>query len=129
MNLLLDSHIVLACVENERSILSAAMAAAIENDANRCFVSVATFWELSIKARQNKLPVVTQLEHWPAVIRSMGFTVVAITEPQVFADIGIEPDHKDPFDRLLLCVCAAQGMRLLTLDRALIEHPLAWRES
>lgn len=127
MKLLLYSHVVLACLENERSLLSAAMIAAIENNANRCFVSVATFWELSIKARLNKLPIVTRLDYWPAVIRSMGFGVVPIEELQVFADIGVEPAHKDPFDRLLLCICAAQGMRLLTLDRVLISHPLAWQ--
>ncbi len=43
------------------------------------------------------------------------------------ADIGIEPVTKDPFDRLLLGVCAAEGMKLVTLDRALSNHPLAWQ--
>ena len=30
--------------------------------------------------------------------------------------------------RALVGVCAAEGMKLITLDRALAEHPLAWRD-
>jgi PIN domain nuclease of toxin-antitoxin system len=38
------------------------------------------------------------------------------------------PPTRDPFDRLLLAQCQVEGMRLVTLDRALARHPLAWRE-
>lgn len=35
----------------------------------------------------------------------------------------------DPFDRLLLAQCRVEGMRLVTRNRALAAHPLAWRET
>ena len=33
--------------------------------------------------------------------------------------------HKDPFDELLLVQAQEEGLRLLTVDRGLIGHPLA----
>ena len=32
---------------------------------------------------------------------------------------------RDPFDRLLLAQCAIEGRRLVTIDAALRDHPLA----
>ena len=32
---------------------------------------------------------------------------------------------RDPFDRMLLAQCQVEGLRLLTIDRALVAHPLA----
>ncbi len=93
------------------------------------WVSLASLWELAIKARLGKLPLAIALRQWPGALREMGFALLPIYSDQVLADIGPEPTHKDPFDRLLLGVCAAENMRLVTLDRALINHPLAWRES
>jgi PIN domain nuclease of toxin-antitoxin system len=57
----------------------------------------------------------------------LGAQLLPVEFRHVVADIGLEPSTKDPFDRLLLSVCAAERLRLLTGDGALMEHPLAWR--
>ena len=33
--------------------------------------------------------------------------------------------HRDPFDELLLVTAQEEGLRLLTIDRQLVGHPLA----
>ena len=33
--------------------------------------------------------------------------------------------HKDPFDELLLAQAQVEGLRFLTIDRMLVDHPLA----
>ena len=38
-------------------------------------------------------------------------------------DVAIPP--RDPFDELLLVQAQAEGLRLLTVDRRLVGHPLA----
>jgi len=38
-----------------------------------------------------------------------------------------EPESRDPFDRLLLAQCQVENLKLLTLDRALLKHPLVLR--
>lgn len=56
--------------------------------------------------------------------------VLAITTRHVLAEVSPQPLSRDPFDRLLLAQASAEGMRLVTLDRALgatlSGHPLVW---
>jgi len=40
-------------------------------------------------------------------------------------ELAMLHDHKDPFDELLLVQAQGEGLRLLTVDRHLIGHPLA----
>jgi len=71
--------------------------------------------------------MVTPLENWPDALFLMGAQLLGIELQHVVADIGPEPETKDPFDRLLLSTCAAENFTLVTVDRALVDHPLAWR--
>jgi hypothetical protein len=34
---------------------------------------------------------------------------------------------KEAKNRLLLSTCAAEGLKLVTVDRALVDHALAWK--
>jgi hypothetical protein len=54
------------------------------------------------------------------------FPVIAILAPHVLARVEPPPATRDPFDRLLLARCALEGMRLVTIDRALVDHPAAY---
>jgi PIN domain nuclease of toxin-antitoxin system len=38
-----------------------------------------------------------------------------------------EPMTRDPFDWMLLAQCQVEGLRLLTIDRGLVGHPLVAR--
>jgi PIN domain nuclease of toxin-antitoxin system len=57
----------------------------------------------------------------------MGMTILNIAAPHVLALVTPEPRPRDPFDRLLLAQCAVENLRLVTVDRALVDHPLAFR--
>lgn len=50
-----------------------------------------------------------------------------VTTDHALVEVDPVPATRDPFDRLLLGVCAVEGMRLVTTDRVLQDHPLAWR--
>jgi PIN domain nuclease of toxin-antitoxin system len=47
--------------------------------------------------------------------------------PHVITLVLPEPPTRDPFDRLLLAQAQVEGLQLVTIDRALIDHPLAYR--
>jgi PIN domain nuclease of toxin-antitoxin system len=62
--------------------------------------------------------------------------VVAIAEEQDFVFLPMTVSHaaakldppianKDPFDEMLLIQAQEEGLRLLTVDRQLVGHPLA----
>jgi PIN domain nuclease of toxin-antitoxin system len=63
----------------------------------------------------------------PAVFLDLDVLLLTIDERHVLAALDPEPVTCDPFDRLLLAQCGVEGMRHLTVDRALAAHPLAWR--
>jgi PIN domain nuclease of toxin-antitoxin system len=88
---------------------------------------VASLWEIEIKSRIGKLPLKNPVRNWPGMLENAGASILSIKLQHVVADIGPEPETNDPFDRLLLSTCAAEKFRLVTVDRALVDHPLAWR--
>ncbi len=59
----------------------------------------------------------------------MGISLLDIDHHHVLAELDPEPATRDPFDRLLLAQCQVEGMQLVTIDRALAGHPLAWRDA
>ena len=89
--------------------------------------SVATLWEIGIKVRLGKLPLQIRLDQLPEALRSYGLQLLSIQASHVLAEVEPQPATRDPFDRLLLAQCLVENMRLVTLDRVLAAHPLAWR--
>ncbi len=89
--------------------------------------STASIWEVAIKHRLGKLPLPCQLRDWPAALASLNIAVLTIRTAHVIQPVDVRRALKDPFDRLLLAICAAEQMQLVTTDSALAGHPLAWR--
>ena len=125
--ILLDTQIIYAVVQRRLDGLPPEIRNLLLTSDARIAVSVASLWEIAIKWRIKKLNLQMEPELLPALIRSYQFDLLAIDGAHVLAEIVPELDHQDPFDRLLLGICAAEGMKLVTVDRALVDHPLAWR--
>lgn len=79
------------------------------------------------QASAGKLPLRHPLESFPAYFAALGTDLVALDSRHVLAEARPIPDTRDPFDRLLLAICQADGARLVTIDRSLVDHPLARR--
>ena len=88
-----------------------------------CAVSVASVWEVDLKHRLGKLPIAGA--RFRDEIRSAGATVLSVTDEQVLTRVKAAESRRDPFDRLLLSVAAAENLVLLTADNALIA---LWRQ-
>ena len=124
--ILLDTHILLSVLGQVDLVLPEAIQREVLS-MNGTSVSVVSIWEIAIKHRIGKMRLAFTVEKLPLMIERQEITILDITSYHTLAAIGPEPITKDPFDRLLLGVCAAEGMRLLTIDKALVDHPLAWR--
>lgn len=124
---LLDTHILLAVIEEREGMLGKSMADVLRSSALELSVSVVSLWEIAIKVRLGKLRLGPPLSTLQEVLESSGMKLLLIEAQHVLADVDPQPPTRDPFDRLLLAQCAVEGTRLLTLDRALSAHPLAWQ--
>jgi PIN domain nuclease of toxin-antitoxin system len=125
MRLLLDTHIFLALIDPGVANLSAAAVAALSDPAAEHFLSAASLWEIAIKTRLGKLKLTTRLETLPELFDGLGVGILSINDHHALASVEPEPATRDPFDRMLLAQCRVEGLRLLTMDRALVSHPFA----
>jgi PIN domain nuclease of toxin-antitoxin system len=127
MKLLIDTHFVILLADDRIDQSARPNRDIILHENSEVFVSVASLWEVELKSRIGKLPLKNPVRNWPGMLENAGACILSVELQHVVADIGPEPETNDPFDRLLLSTCAAEKFRLVTVDRALMNHPLAWR--
>ena len=127
MRLLLDSNVALPIVRKEREMLGAHVNLLLSTGSNDIFVSIASLWEIAIKARLGRLPLGMPVRQLPITLTEFGYTLLAVDHHHAIEDLIDQPDTGDPFDRMLLAQCQVEGMRLVTADRALQRHSLVWR--
>ncbi len=127
MRLLLDTNILIPLAMRELDARSPEAASAVNNPANALFASAASLWEIAIKTRIGKLDTGLALEDIPSYFEMIGLVLLAINHRHAVTSFEPQPPTRDPFDHMLLSQCLVENLRLVTLDRALSGHPLAWR--
>ncbi|HXC11484.1 MAG TPA: type II toxin-antitoxin system VapC family toxin [Stellaceae bacterium] len=118
MRLLIDSHAFLWWSEDSPALGSAARSA-IADPVNEALISVAALWELTIKASSGKLTLPADLETMAA---TLGFSVLSINFMHL-RRLGLLPRvHRDPFDRMMIAQALAEGIPIITGDRAFAAY-------
>jgi PIN domain nuclease of toxin-antitoxin system len=90
-------------------------------------VSIVSIWEIEVKSRLKKLQLTIPTEQLCDMVKVAGGILIEMSKDHVLSTLGVEPNTKDPFDRLLLTTAAAERAPLVTRDRALQSHPLVWK--
>ena len=124
MRVLLDTHVVLGLVRQTLSKGHAKIAQRLADESTISFVSVASLWETAIKARLGKLDPGMPLEDIAGYLEAVGLSILPIEVRHVIVAADPAPETRDPFDGLLLAQCQVDDLKLVTLDRALLNHPL-----
>lgn len=92
-------------------------------------VSAVSIWEMRLKYRARRSSGNRKSPYDPnkviAAATDLGMTFLAMTANHAARELDPPLAHKDPFDELLLVQAQEEGLRLLTSDRGLIDHPLA----
>jgi PIN domain nuclease of toxin-antitoxin system len=127
MGVLLDTHIAIAFLRNTFRTQFPHVHWLLGRSAANGYVSVASLWEIAIKHRLGKLDIDMPLERMPDSLTASALTILPIEIRHVLTAAAPEPPTRDPFDRLLLAQCQVEGLHLVTIDRALVDHPLAFR--
>jgi PIN domain nuclease of toxin-antitoxin system len=127
--LLLDTNILIPLLEGQFDRMPRGIRESILEPTDALVSSVASLWEIAIKTRLGRLELSMAIERLPEEVDGLGMRLLNIDHRHVLATLDPEPATRDPIDRLLLAQCAIEGMRLLTVDRVLATHPLAWRAS
>ena len=126
-DLLLDTHVMLGMIDPEHYPLPEGMLPTLGDAAHSLSVSSISLWEIAIKHRMGKLPLLIPLDEWPLALSDAKVRLVDISVAHILAELEPLPSTKDPFDRLLLATAEIENLQFVTVDRALLSHPLAWR--
>ncbi len=124
MRLLIDTHIALDLLRQTLGKRRPEIARLLSDPATFGFVSVVSLWETAIKTRLRKLDPGMPLEDAAGYFEALGLAILPIEISHVITAVEPEPLTRDPFDRLLLAQCHIEKLRLVTIDRALVAHPL-----
>jgi PIN domain nuclease of toxin-antitoxin system len=121
VKLLLDTHVLLWYTTNDPQ-LSKVAESAIVDSANDVFMSPASYWEIAIKVSIGKLVLHQPYEDFvDACINRYGFVILPV-EPRHTARVAalpFPPNHKDPFDRLIIAQALVEGMSVVSADSKL----------
>lgn len=115
MRLLLDTHVFLWYIKADRRI-TAKSRPMIQN-AQEVYVSSASIWEATIKARLGKLDV--NIDDLVKAIPASGFLELPITAEHAAATNQLSDLYRDPFDRILLAQAITEPLTFLTADKLL----------
>jgi PIN domain nuclease of toxin-antitoxin system len=116
MRVLLDTHTFIWMADSPEKL--SRRARVICEEEGSLVLSVASVWELAIKARLGRLTFAESIETW--VLRQTpigGISILPILVPHAIRAGGLESEHKDPFDRMLAAQCLEEHLPCVTKDR------------
>lgn len=122
MNLLLDTHAFIWW-DSDPGRLSEKALSYIQNGENQILLSVASVWEMQIKAQLGKLTLQKPLAELVTAQQSVnGIELLPIQLSHVLALDSLPLHHKDPFDRLLIAQAHAENAVLVSQDALIAQY-------
>jgi len=116
MNYLLDTHTFLWFI-NDDPALSATAKALIEDVDNAIYLSVASVWEMAIKASLDKLEIPTPFTDFiDEQLRENSISLLDIKTVHAGVVVSLPFHHRDPFDRLIIAQSMGEDMPIIGKD-------------
>jgi len=127
MRLLLDTHTFIWAATLDEQLSSKAKTLILDSE-NELFLSVASIWEMSIKASIGKLILQQPIEQIiNEQIHLNGLKILNIESAHALAVASLPWHHRDPFDRLLISQSKLEHMPILGRDRAMDAYDIERR--
>ena len=118
MNLLLDTHLFIWWLKDDKRLSKKARTLII--DADIVYVSSVSIWEAAIKIQLGKLD--SDISVLAESIEKEGFVEFPLTVNQVTQVTRLPAYHRDPFDRMLIAQAISEPLRFLTADKVLKQY-------
>jgi len=122
MDVLIDTQtLIWFCEDNPR--LPVPIKLLMESSDN-LFISIASFWEITIKASLGKLTVCENIADVIDNALSKGFRILPIEREHLIALSTLNFIHRDPFDRIIIAQAIAENMPLVSSDDIFQQYPI-----
>ena len=101
----------------------------LTNQAIQLYVSAVSIWEIRLKLQARGSYGERGVRFAPqdviAVLEDQDVTFLPLTISHAARQLETPIVHNDPFDEMLLVQAQEEGLKLLTVDRQMVGHPLA----
>ena len=120
MRLLLDTHILLWCLEGGENLSD--QARQIISSADAVYASAANIWEIVIKTSTGKLKIQLDPKDLIQTIVDSGFEMLSIKPEHALKLMDLSNFHRDPFDRILIAQSLVEPLHLVTSDSLVAKY-------
>lgn len=118
MHILLDTHLFIWWLKDDRHLSKKARSLIIDADA--VYISSVSIWEAAIKIQLGKLSAA--ISDLAGSIEAEGFLELPLTAKHAVMLMDLPNYHRDPFDRMLISQAISEPLRLLTADEMLKQY-------
>lgn len=115
MKYLLDTHTLLWFLEDDQQLPKKVRKEIADID-NRCYISIASLWEIAIKIKLGKLRIKFPFEKFATYLSDNEIELLPISLEHLLRLLNLELYHRDPFDRLIIAQGLAENLTILTKD-------------
>jgi len=123
VSFLLDTHAFFWLSHPARQV-PARLEKRLTHDSDGVYVSAVSAFEVSMKVALGKFDdAVALTERWVDAVRELGAEQLPLDTRHALAAGSLDWSHRDPFDRLLAAQAIAEGLTLVTADRAFQGAP------
>ena len=122
MRVLLDTHAFLWWIMDDVRLSSHARAV-IADGHNELFLSVASGWEIAIKARLGKIQLPSDPASFvPKQLRINSIEPLAVQMTHALRVHSLPGHHRDPFDRILVAQAQVEQVLIITADPHIAQY-------
>ncbi|MDR1938909.1 MAG: type II toxin-antitoxin system VapC family toxin [Tannerellaceae bacterium] len=128
MRLLIDTQSFIWFIEADDK-LPLSVRNVMEDARNSLAVSIASFWEITIKMSLQKLTLSGSIETMINKALSVGFEILPIESSHLVTLSVLDFFHRDPFDRMIIAQAIDENMGVISSDSIFELYPvhLIWR--
>jgi len=115
---LLDTHTLIWAIVDKSKLSNLVLKILQDNDSN-LFVSAVSFWEIAIKHGKGKMDLENfQIQNIPDYCRRLAIEQIPLMPEDTlnYSALPFYENHKDPFDKMLICQCICGNFTLISKD-------------
>ena len=121
MDLILDTHALIWFINGDQQLPGKSIQL-IQNLENKCFISIASIWEIAIKLSLGKLELYGGFDEISKIITRYEFELLPVTFNHIQTLLTLDYHHRDPFDRIIISQGISEKLVIVTKDVNFVRY-------